>query len=55
VLLVVRHPEVSPWFPLLLLAYPIFETLFPFTARSSCAAAPGQPESLHSHMLIYSG
>jgi UDP-N-acetylmuramyl pentapeptide phosphotransferase/UDP-N-acetylglucosamine-1-phosphate transferase len=28
VLLVVRHPEVSPWFPMLLLVYPIFETLF---------------------------
>ena len=54
VLLVVRHPEVSPWFPLLLLAYPIFETLFSIYRKKFLRGrSPGQPESLHSHMLIY--
>ncbi|HEY6722286.1 MAG TPA: glycosyltransferase, partial [Burkholderiales bacterium] len=33
VLIVARHPEVSPWFPMLLLVYPIFETLFSMYRR----------------------
>ncbi len=54
VLLVVRHPEVSPWFPLLLLAYPIFETLFSIYRRKILqGVSPGQPDGLHLHQAIY--
>jgi UDP-GlcNAc:undecaprenyl-phosphate/decaprenyl-phosphate GlcNAc-1-phosphate transferase len=54
VLLVVRHPEVSPWFPLVLLIYPIFETLFSIYRRKFIrGASPGDPDALHFHQLIY--
>ena len=54
VLLVVRHPEVSPWFPLLLLVYPIFETLFSIYRRKVIqGVSPGRPDSFHLHQVIY--
>jgi len=54
VLLVARHPEVSPWFPLLLLVYPIFETLFSiYRRRVLQGVSPGQPDRLHLHQVIY--
>ncbi len=54
VLLVVRHPEVSPWFPLLLMVYPIFETLFSIYRKKFLRGrSPGDPDGLHLHMLIY--
>jgi UDP-N-acetylmuramyl pentapeptide phosphotransferase/UDP-N-acetylglucosamine-1-phosphate transferase len=54
VLLVCRNPSVSPWFPLSLLAYPIFETLSSmfrrkFITKSAC----DQPDALHLHHLIF--
>jgi UDP-N-acetylmuramyl pentapeptide phosphotransferase/UDP-N-acetylglucosamine-1-phosphate transferase len=54
VLIVVRHPEVSPWFPMLLLVYPIFETLFSMYRRKLIQGqSPGQPDRLHLHQVIY--
>ena len=54
VLLVARHPEVSPWFPMLLLVYPIFETLFSMYRRKVLQGVPpGQPDGLHLHQAIY--
>lgn len=54
VLLVVRNPSVSPWFPLLLLAYPIFETLFSIYRRKWVRnSTPGHPDALHLHQLIF--
>jgi UDP-N-acetylmuramyl pentapeptide phosphotransferase/UDP-N-acetylglucosamine-1-phosphate transferase len=54
VLLVVRHPEVSPWFPMLLLVYPIFETLFSMYRRKILGGhSPGQPDRFHMHQVIY--
>jgi len=54
VLLVVRHPEVSPWFPMLLLVYPIFETLFSMYRRKFIQGqSPGQPDRMHLHQVIY--
>lgn len=53
-LLVIRNPEVSPWFPLTLLIYPVFETCFSIYRRVIAAgASPGQPDSKHLHQLIY--
>lgn len=54
VLLVLRNPSVSPWFPLALLVHPIFETLFSmyrrrFAQRLSPSAADGE----HLHQLIH--
>jgi UDP-N-acetylmuramyl pentapeptide phosphotransferase/UDP-N-acetylglucosamine-1-phosphate transferase len=54
VLLVARHTEVSPWFPLLLVIYPVFETLFSVYRRKFLqGVSPGQPDGLHLHTLIY--
>jgi len=54
VLLVARHPTVSPWFALLINAYPIFETLFTIYRRKIHQGKnPGQPDGIHFHTLIY--
>ncbi|HMH17923.1 MAG TPA: glycosyltransferase [Burkholderiales bacterium] len=54
VLIVARHPEVSPWFPMLLLVYPIFETLFSMYRRKVVLGlSPGQPDRMHLHQMIY--
>lgn len=54
VLLVSRNQTVSPWFPLLLLLYPVFETVFSMYRKKVLRGkSPGQPDGLHLHMLIY--
>lgn len=54
VLLVARHPGVvSPWFPMLVLIYPIFETIFTILRRKQRKAAAGLPDSMHFHQLVY--
>jgi UDP-N-acetylmuramyl pentapeptide phosphotransferase/UDP-N-acetylglucosamine-1-phosphate transferase len=54
VLLVVRNPLVSPWFPMLLLTYPVFETLFSIYRRKLLRGySPCRPDALHMHHLIY--
>jgi UDP-N-acetylmuramyl pentapeptide phosphotransferase/UDP-N-acetylglucosamine-1-phosphate transferase len=54
VLLTSKHPEVSKWFPLLLCAYPIFETLFTIYRRIIIRRVhPGVPDATHLHQMIY--
>jgi UDP-N-acetylmuramyl pentapeptide phosphotransferase/UDP-N-acetylglucosamine-1-phosphate transferase len=53
VLLVQRNPAVSPWFPLLLLAYPIWETLFSMYRRRARRVSAGTADALHLHSLVY--
>lgn len=54
VLLVARHSEVSPWFPMLLMIYPVFETLFSIYRRKVLrGVSPGEPDGVHLHTLIY--
>ena len=52
-LLVQRHPIVSPWFPLLLLIYPVWETLFSIYRKLARGDSPGMADALHLHQLIY--
>lgn len=53
-MLVVRNPEVSPWCPLLLMIYPVWETLFSMSRRAMYSLSQmGQPDALHLHQLIY--
>lgn len=53
-LLVVRNTQVSPWFPFLLVFYPIFETVFTIFRRIFIAKThPGLPDAAHLHQLIY--
>ncbi len=54
ILLVVRNHSVSPWFALLVNAYPIFETLFTIWRRSIHKGRnPGLPDGAHFHSLVY--
>jgi UDP-N-acetylmuramyl pentapeptide phosphotransferase/UDP-N-acetylglucosamine-1-phosphate transferase len=54
VLLVARHPHVSAWFPMLLLFYPVFETLFTIVRRlSTHSGSPGHPDACHLHQMLY--
>ena len=52
-MLVQRHPQVSPWYPLLLLIYPIWETLFSTYRKLSRGQSPGMADALHLHQLVY--
>jgi UDP-N-acetylmuramyl pentapeptide phosphotransferase/UDP-N-acetylglucosamine-1-phosphate transferase len=54
VLVVERHSEVSPWFPFLLLLYPIYETIFSIIRKKFMRnASPFEPDPIHLHMLFY--
>jgi UDP-N-acetylmuramyl pentapeptide phosphotransferase/UDP-N-acetylglucosamine-1-phosphate transferase len=54
VILVTRNPEVSAWFPLLLCAYPIFETLFSIYRRTVLRGVhPMRADAAHLHHMIY--
>lgn len=54
VLMVVRHPNLSPWFCLLVCLYPITETIFSIYRKVFLRGiSPGVPDALHLHMLIY--
>ena len=54
VLLVARHTNISPWFALLINAYPILETLFTIYRRKiHQGKSPGLPDGIHFHTLIY--
>lgn len=53
VTLVERHPTVSPWFPALLLIYPVWETVFSIYRKLVRGGSPGVADALHFHQLIY--
>lgn len=53
VLLVQRNSEVSPWFPLVVLVYPIWETLFSIYRRKRRGQSAGHADALHLHSLVY--
>jgi len=53
-LLVKKHSDISPWFPLLVLIYPVNETLFSMYRKKVVSGKSAmQPDDLHLHMLIY--
>lgn len=51
--LVQRHPTVSPWFPMLLLIYPVWETVFSIYRKVARGQSPGMADALHFHQLIF--
>ncbi|AJC19961.1 MraY family glycosyltransferase [Pandoraea pulmonicola] len=54
ILLVMRNPAVSPWYPALMLIYPIFEVCFSiYRRRFVRGVSPSMPDGVHLHMLIY--
>ncbi len=53
-LLVERNSEVSPWFPLAVMVYPIFEVLFSIYRKQFInRISPFEPDRLHLHILLY--
>ncbi len=54
ILLVARHPVVSPWFPLVLAGYPVMETLFSAYRRVWIQGVRHDaPDNRHLHQLMY--
>jgi UDP-N-acetylmuramyl pentapeptide phosphotransferase/UDP-N-acetylglucosamine-1-phosphate transferase len=54
ILLLNRNVGVSPMFPLLLCAYPIFETIFTMYRRKVVrGVAVGAPDGIHLHTLVH--
>ena len=54
ILLLKHNPQVSPLFPLLVVVYPVFETLFSiYRRRFLRECSPGMPDGIHLHSLIY--
>lgn len=52
--LINRHHEISPWFGLLINAYPIFETLFTiWRRRIRKGRNPGTPDRSHIHSILF--
>jgi UDP-N-acetylmuramyl pentapeptide phosphotransferase/UDP-N-acetylglucosamine-1-phosphate transferase len=55
VLLVTRHPLVSPWFPLMLVIYPVWETIFSIYRRKFIKGqSTALPDALHLHQILFS-
>ena len=54
VLLVQRNPVVSSWLPLVLVGFPVFETLYSIYRRKRhTRKSPGAPDDLHIHQLVF--
>ncbi len=54
ILMVKKYPEISPWFPVVILAYPIFDVLFAIFRRKFIhGTSPFSPDKYHLHSLIY--
>lgn len=54
VLLVARNSSVSAWYAILLLIYPVVETIFSIYRRKFVrGVSPGLPDGVHLHMLIF--
>lgn len=54
VILVQRHPTLSPWFAFLACGYPVIETFFSIWRKTRREGHhPGQPDRVHFHMLVY--
>ncbi len=54
VLLVARNPAVSAWYAILLMIYPIFETVFSIYRRKFLrGVSPGMPDGFHLHTLVF--
>lgn len=54
VMLPARNPEVSPWISLLILGYPVTETIVSIIRRAlDHNAHPGEPDSAHLHHIVH--
>ncbi|WP_035556321.1 glycosyltransferase family 4 protein [Hippea sp. KM1] len=54
VFLVSRHPQVSPWFCLAVMIYPVWEVIFSFYRKKFLrGTSPFEPDRFHFHMLVF--
>jgi UDP-N-acetylmuramyl pentapeptide phosphotransferase/UDP-N-acetylglucosamine-1-phosphate transferase len=54
ILLVKTHPKISPWFAIMINAYPVMETIFTIYRRKfHQGKSPGHPDGIHIHSLIF--
>lgn len=54
VMLPARNPEISPWVSLLILGYPVTETVVSVVRRlRDHDAHPGEPDSAHLHHIVH--
>ena len=54
VLLPERNPDISPWLSLLIVIYPVTETIYSiFRKTLRCGRSPLEPDGLHLHMLVH--
>ncbi len=54
IMIVKRNDEISPWFALVSLIYPVWEVIFSFTRRTLFhRLSPFYPDSKHVHQLIF--
>jgi len=52
VMLPARNPDVSPWAPVAVCAYPLIETIFSMLRRLWNREHPGLPDTEHLHSLV---
>ena len=55
VMLPARHPDVSPWVSLLIVGYPVTETIVSIFRRWFSDASAGDPDSDHLHHIVHRG
>ena len=54
VLLLTRNPDVSPWVTIVILAYPLIETLFSIIRKTlQRGHSPTRPDNFHLHSVVY--
>ena len=54
VILVNNHTEVSAWFPMVVLSYPVTEVFFSiYRKKILMKRSPMSPDKLHLHMIVY--
>lgn len=53
IMLVARNPQVSPWFAVMVMSYPVVETVFTILRRMERRSNPALPDAAHLHQLIY--
>ena len=53
-MLVIRHPDVSPWFGITASALPVCETLYSIWRRARAGRSTLEPDQAHLHQLVRS-
>ncbi|MBL6693327.1 MAG: glycosyltransferase family 4 protein [SAR86 cluster bacterium] len=48
-----QQNDLSPWYVLVLLSYPVFEVIFSVIRKIKIKRSPLKPDDLHLHMLIH--